>query len=286
MLTRDEIVERCDRYCAAVSARNVDAIVALFAPDATQYEPIGSPPNIGHDAIRAFFSRNPGTRLEVRRMGPVTVVDRHAAMQIRVSVVRDGVSSMLASTDLFEFDDDGLIVSIVALPDRQANPDVRGTGHLGSDTMQRVEVLSSVDAIRALKARYFRCIDTKDWEGLRDVFTEDATMDMSDEARRRGRPAAEGVTHGGNSIVERIRTALHGVVTVHHGHTPEITVITPTEAVGTWAMEDLLRWDSHDSPLVELRGFGHYHETYRQVDGEWRIAMTRLVRLRVDVDPR
>ena len=31
-----------------------------------------------------------------------------------------------------------------------------------------------------------------------------------------------------------------------------------------------------------MRGFGHYRETYRKVDGQWRIATLDLTRLRVD----
>jgi hypothetical protein len=34
-------------------------------------------------------------------------------------------------------------------------------------------------------------------------------------------------------------------------------------------------------PFRRFRGFGHYHETYRKVSGEWRIATLRLTRLLV-----
>jgi hypothetical protein len=43
-------------------------------------------------------------------------------------------------------------------------------------------------------------------------------------------------------------------------------------------MEDMLRWPNG----MELHGYGHYHETYRKTDGGWRIASTKLTRLRSD----
>ena len=42
-------------------------------------------------------------------------------------------------------------------------------------------------------------------------------------------------------------------------------------------MFDRLRADG-----FELDGWGHYHERYRRVDGQWLIAYRRLERIRVD----
>lgn len=123
-MIRDDLVQRCDAYLTAVETKNTDALVALFAADARQYEPIGSEPNVGHDAIRAFFTRNPSVQLKLNRMGPVTVAGRYAAMQVRVEVDRDGARARLTTTDVIEFDEDGRIVSLYAIPDRDADPDV------------------------------------------------------------------------------------------------------------------------------------------------------------------
>jgi hypothetical protein len=68
-------------------------------------------------------------------------------------------------------------------------------------------------------------------------------------------------------------------VTVHHGHMPEIELTSDTAATGIWAMFDWV-----DMPQLVLRGYGHYEETYRVEDGCWRIAHSRLTRLRRDID--
>ncbi len=44
------------QYFAAIRANDVERCVAVFAENAEQHDPVGAPPNIGHDAIRAFFT--------------------------------------------------------------------------------------------------------------------------------------------------------------------------------------------------------------------------------------
>ena len=144
-----------------------------------------------------------------------------------------------------------------------------------------LDELTAIDAIKALKARYFRCMDTKDWAGFADQFAPDATMDMSGEIR--GGQPGDGVIRGRDDIAAFVRGAIDQVTTVHHGHTPEIEIVSPSTATGIWAMEDKLRWPE-GAPIRSLHGYGHYHETYERLDGRWYITSTKLTRLRVDVD--
>jgi hypothetical protein len=37
------------------------------------------------------------------------------------------------------------------------------------------------------------------------------------------------------------------------------------------------------APGVNLRGYGHYHETYEKIDGQWCITSSKLTRLREDI---
>ena len=52
-----------------------------------------------------------------------------------------------------------------------------------------------------------------------------------------------------------------------------------TTAQAVWALEDVVRL----APGVNLRGYGHYTETYTKFDGRWLIADSTLTRLREDV---
>ena len=64
-----------------------------------------------------------------------------------------------------------------------------------------------LEDIKRLKARYFRLMDTQDWDSWGEVFTRDATMEV---------PEADMVSRGRTEIVARVREALAGARTVHH----------------------------------------------------------------------
>jgi uncharacterized protein (TIGR02246 family) len=130
--------------------------------------------------------------------------------------------------------------------------------------------MDDIEAIKQLKARYFRTMDTKDWAGMRQVFTDDVVVDTSE--------AGGNVVEGGDEFMTFLQGVIGDVVTVHHGHMPEIELTSPTTATGIWSMEDMLRWPDGS----ELHGYGHYHETYEKTGGSWRIKSTKLTRLRLD----
>ena len=143
--------------------------------------------------------------------------------------------------------------------------------------MDDIERLTAIEDIRRLKARYFRCLDTKDWDGFRDVFASDGEMDMRAEAGERG------LVRGSQAIADFVRGVVGDVQTVPHGHMGEIEVTSPTTATGIWAMEDLLRWPA-GGPYGSMHGWGHYHETYAKPGDGWRIQTLTLTRLRLDFD--
>lgn len=161
--------------------------------------------------------------------------------------------------------------------------------------MNATDQLLAMEEIKQLKARYFRGMDTKDWALFRSVFTDDVVVDSSRgfiPQDYRSRPIEPGAEVGppdesmyyvgADAFVEALQGILEGVVTVHHGHTPEIEILSEEEACGTWAMEDKLRWPP-GADIHTLHGYGHYYETYRKVNGRWLIKTTRLSRVRVDI---
>ncbi|GAB3315276.1 nuclear transport factor 2 family protein [Haliea atlantica] len=148
--------------------------------------------------------------------------------------------------------------------------------------MTELERLSIIDAIRQLKARYFRTLDSKDWAAYEQVFTPDLVADMRDANGQRDESQ---LTRGAATYVANLAPLLQDVITVHHGHSPEIEVISDSEATGIWAMEDKL-WPGEASPLpfAHLHGYGHYHERYVLWEGAWRISEIRLTRLQVEIN--
>ncbi|HET6954494.1 MAG TPA: nuclear transport factor 2 family protein [Acidimicrobiales bacterium] len=141
-----------------------------------------------------------------------------------------------------------------------------------------VSTLEDIEAIKQLKARYFRLLDTKDWDGFADLFTEDCEHVL---------PTAEPRPPVSTSqYLADLQRTLADATTVHHGHMPEIVLTGPDEATGTWAMFDDVELRSASGEITRLQGYGHYFETYRRCDdGKWRISSKRNVRLRVDTLP-
>jgi steroid delta-isomerase len=125
MTDRAQIVDICDRYVAGVAAGDVDAVMALYGADPTVEDPIGSEPKRGRDAVRAFYQGvvDMGVKLSMARIGPVCVVGNEAAFMFRIDVDLGETTMTMATADTMVFDDDGLIVSMRAYADGEANPD-------------------------------------------------------------------------------------------------------------------------------------------------------------------
>jgi uncharacterized protein (TIGR02246 family) len=130
--------------------------------------------------------------------------------------------------------------------------------------------VDDVEEIRRLKARYFRTMDTKDWEAMRQVFTDDVVIDTSE--------AGGHVVRGADEFMAFLQGALGGAVTVHQGHMPEIDLTSETTATGIWALNDIVVWPNG----MRLDGYGHYHETYEKGADGWRIKASKLTRLHAD----
>lgn len=136
-------------------------------------------------------------------------------------------------------------------------------------------------AIEETKARYCRCLDTKDWSGFAAVFTEDVVVDTTDSGGE--------IVRGREKFVEMVRRSVGSAKTVHHVHSPEISLVDEGTADVVWAMQDRVVWGPERAQQLgfqSLTGWGYYHERYvRGPDGSWRIETQRLTRLHMDMQP-
>ncbi len=147
--------------------------------------------------------------------------------------------------------------------------------------MDAIEKLSAMEDLKQLKARYLRFVDTKKWSAFGMLFTPDVVVDFSAD-----NPGQEPI-RGRADLVKNVEYLLGPCLSLHHGHTPEIDILSPTTARGVWVMQDFLYWPK-DKPAPlgyhTLVGWGHYHETYERRDGRWLIRSLKLTRLRRSQD--
>ena len=120
MASRQHIVSVCDRYLAAVTAGDVDAIMDLYADEPAVEDPVGSPVKVGRDAVRAFYEGTTNVSLKLSRIGPVCVAENRAAFLFRIDVDLGDQTLSLASTDVMTFDDAGKVTAMIAYSDAEA----------------------------------------------------------------------------------------------------------------------------------------------------------------------
>jgi hypothetical protein len=141
---------------------------------------------------------------------------------------------------------------------------------------ETLEDLLDIHAICRLKHRYLRCLDQKAWDELTTCFTEDAKA-----------------VYGGGAVELDGRAAIlgfltdsmgsTGMLTSHRGTQPEIELVGPGEATGTWALEDVV---IHQDFGVTIHGASFYEDRYVKVDGTWLISHTGYKRTYEELYPR
>jgi steroid delta-isomerase len=108
-----------DAYVKHSCAGDMDGLVSLFTEDARQEDPVGQPPNVGHDAIRGFFDN-------VKAVGPMDmslardpiIIGNEAIVFLTVvSHVGDQDVQVPFITDHMTFADDGRIKELRAFFD-------------------------------------------------------------------------------------------------------------------------------------------------------------------------
>ena len=123
---------------------------------------------------------------------------------------------------------------------------------------------SDIEAIKSLKYKYLRCLDTKRWKELGECFTEDATSSYD---------GGKYAFRGKDEIMGFLEQALGRpcVITLHQVHHPEIEFSSDTEAAGRWYLEDrVIDTEAH----TEIRGAAFYRDEYVKIRGEWKLKFT------------
>ncbi len=125
--------------------------------------------------------------------------------------------------------------------------------------------MDDLEAIKQVKYRYLRALDTKHWADFADTLTDDVVGDYG---------SSLGQEHhftNRNTLVEYMRNAMpENVITEHRVTHPEITV-DGDEASGIWYLQDRVIVAEFDFMLI---GAAFYHDEYRKTADGWKISAT------------
>jgi ketosteroid isomerase-like protein len=138
------------------------------------------------------------------------------------------------------------------------------------------EDLVEMEAIKQVKYRYLRGVDTRDWDLVASTLTGDATSAYSSgKLSYTGRDAIIGFLR--ESMTER------DMLTSHKVHQPEIELTGADSATARWGLEDVVIILSAG---ITIRGAAYYEDRMRKEGGEWRIAHTGYRRLYEEITKR
>ncbi|WP_297596279.1 nuclear transport factor 2 family protein [Mycobacterium sp.] len=128
-----------------------------------------------------------------------------------------------------------------------------------------LDELADIEAIKQVKYRYLRALDTKRWDDFADTLAADVIGDYG---------SSVGEEHHFTNrvdLVNYMRKSLGpAVITEHRVTHPEITV-SGDEASGGWYLQDRVIVADVNFMLI---GAAFYRDRYRRTEDGWKISAT------------
>lgn len=113
MPNHDEMTRTVEAYVAAFAASDADAVVELFAQDATVEDPVGSEAHVGLEAIRTFYTHAVKIVTHMELDGSVRSANNTAAFALHIHLAMTP-PMQVSVIELFHFNEAGKIVSMQA----------------------------------------------------------------------------------------------------------------------------------------------------------------------------
>ena len=138
----------------------------------------------------------------------------------------------------------------------------------------------AIEEIHQLKARYIRCMDMKDWVCWEDVLAPDFHFKGSTVEWHSAKEMVQSTHLSG--LFDRVKT-------VSHVYTPEIEILSPSTAKGTWGADFFHYWPAgtgttQGRELVMRGQWNHsdayYHDSYVKIGARWFIQSEEVESIR------
>ena len=136
-----------------------------------------------------------------------------------------------------------------------------------------VQILKDTEAVKKVKHAYFRCIDTANLDELKTLLHPKVHAKLVG-----GTYAIE--FNDRDDYIEMVANSFHSeFVGMHHGHHPEIEILSETEATGTWYLQDIAmdfrRKARGDRRAARVAPFRHLPRGPSGISGHMRGEATR-----------
>ena len=125
---------------------------------------------------------------------------------------------------------------------------------------ERIARLEDVEAIRCLQAKYQRCLDTRDFDGIADCFADNVVSSYDNGSMS---------YRGKDAVLEFLcRVMTLDMPSTHLIHGGEIDVVDTQHATAKWYLEDYL---IHQKYQAKLHGAAIYTVDYEKKEDTWQI---------------
>ncbi len=109
------LVAGSEAFFATMNAGDMPGWLATMAPDVVTFEPVGTPPNVGHEGVMAWMQRNAEmgmTSVHVTLDRVIPAGQETAVLWTADFTLANGAAVTVSGVDIHRFDDDGLIVEV------------------------------------------------------------------------------------------------------------------------------------------------------------------------------
>jgi len=104
----------CQAYLDGLVAGDLDAVLSLFADDATVEDPVGTEPKVGREALAAFYQIACDFVTAARLTGTPRVAGDEVAFPFEITTGTGDKPSIISIIDVFRFNEADKIVSMRA----------------------------------------------------------------------------------------------------------------------------------------------------------------------------
>ena len=114
VITPEAAAALCDAYLTGLVVGDLEAVLARFSPDAVVEDPVGSEPQQGMEALRAFYQIACDSVNNAERIGPPRIAGTDIAFSFTITIGSATNAMCIDIIDVFSCDSAGKVCGMRA----------------------------------------------------------------------------------------------------------------------------------------------------------------------------
>lgn len=109
MLEHTQIEAIVQGYMTALNKQDLEAIMNMYAVDATVEDPVGTDAHIGHEAIRSFYQLATSMDIKADLTGSIRAAGTEVAFPFTIQILSGDAPVKMEVIDVFKFNAEGKV---------------------------------------------------------------------------------------------------------------------------------------------------------------------------------